>query len=167
MLRVRSIIAALVVAGLAGPAFAAPRPQESWGRAGVTLEEYRRDAEECGRTVYYADISQNEHAQAFVTGTKRMEATDGMPLDFLALAHRYGQIQANTRTEWRLRELERGMQSVLEICLQRRGYVKFQLTEEQRDDLGHLKKGSPERHVYLHRLASDPAVLASQALISS
>ena len=167
MLRVRSVVAALVVASLASPALAAPRPQESWGRAGVSLEDYRKDAVECGRTVYYADISQNEHAQAFVTGTKRMEATDGLPIDFLTLAHRYGQIQASTRPEWRLRELERGMQSVLEICLQRRGYVKFQLTEEQRDDLGHLKKGSPERHAYLHRLASDPAVLSRQAQLSS
>ena len=167
MLRVRSVIAAFAVASLASPAVAAPQPQESWGRAGVSFEDYRKDAEECGRTVYYADISQNEHAQAFVTGTKRMEATDGLPLDFLTLAHRYGQIQANTRTEWRLRELEQGMQSVLEICLERRGYVKFQLTEGQRDDLGHLKKGSPERHAYLHRLASDPDVLASQAQLSS
>ena len=167
MLRVRSVIAAVVAVSLASPALSAPRPTESWGRAGVSLEQDRQDAEECGRMVYYADISQSEHAQAFVTGTKRMEATDGLPLDFLALAQRYGQIQANTRTEWRLRELEHGMQSVLEICLARRGYVKFQLTEAQREDLGHLRKGSPERHAYLHRLASDPAVLASQAQLSS
>ena len=167
MLRVRSTIAALVAFSLASPALSAPRPKESWGRAGVSFEDYRRDAEECGRIVYYADLSQNEHAQAFVTGTKRMEGTDGLPLDFMALAHRYGQIQANTRPEWRIRELRQGMQSVLEICLERRGYVKFQLTEAQREDLEHLKKGSPERHAYLHRLASDPGVLASQAQLPS
>ena len=163
MLRVRSILAVVLALGLATPALAAPRPRESWGRAGVSLEDYRQDAEECGRVAYYADLSQNEHAQAFVAGTKRMEDTDGLPLDFLTLAHRYGQIQANTRPEWRLRELKLAMQSVVQICLERRGYVKFQLTEAQQDDLEHLRKGSPERHAYLHRLASDPGVLASQA----
>jgi len=164
MLRVRSILAAIVAIGLATPSLAAPRPRESWGRAGVSFEDYRKDAEECGRVAYYADLSQNEHAQAFVTATKRMEATDGLPLDFIALAARYGQIQNAARPEWRLHELKLAMQSVVEICLERRGYVKFQLTEAQREDLEHLRKGSPERHAYLHRLASDPDVLAGQAV---
>lgn len=152
MLRVRSVIAAIVAAGLASPALSAPRPKESWGRAGVSFETYRQDAEECGRTAYYADLSQNEHAQAFVTGTKRMEAADGLPLEPVELAVRYAQIEHATRAEWRLRELEEAMRSVVEICLTRRGYVKFQLTEAQREDLEHLAKGSPERHAYLHRL---------------
>jgi hypothetical protein len=164
MLRVRPAIAAILVVSLSSPILAAPRPRESWGRAGVTLEAYRQDAEQCGRMAYYADLSENEHAQAFVTGTKRMEAADGLPLEPVELADRYAQIEQSTRAEWRLRELEQAMQSVVEICLTRRGYVKFQLTEAQREDLEHLEKGSPERHAYLHRLASDPDVLASQAV---
>jgi hypothetical protein len=164
MLRVRPAITAILVVGLSSPALSAPRPRESWGRAGVPFETYRQDAEDCGRMAYYADLSETEHAQAFVTGTMRMEATDGLPLDTVELAARYARIEHGTRTEWRLRELEEAMQSVVEICLTRRGYVKFQLTEEQREDLEHLKKGSPERHVYLHRLASDAGVLANQAL---
>ena len=164
MLRVRPAIAAILVVSLSSPVLSAPRPRESWGRAGVTFETYRQDAEECGRIAYYADLSESEHAKAFVTGTRRMEATDGLPLDHLALAARYAQIGHSTRAEWRLRELEQALQSVVEICLTRRGYVKFQLTEEQREDLERLEKGSPERHAYLHRLASDPDVLATQAL---
>jgi len=164
MLHVRLAIAATVAINLASPALSAPRPQESWGRAGVDLATYRQDAEECGRIAYYADISENEHAKAFVTGTRRLEAVDGLPLDYLSLARSYAQINESMRTEWRLRELSDSLQQIIDICLTDRGYVKFALTEDQRDQLGRLRKGSPERHRYLHALASDPDVLASQAV---
>jgi hypothetical protein len=167
MLRVRPVLAALVVIGLASPALSAPRPRESWGRPGVSLETYRQDAVECASVGYYADVSETEQAQAFVRGTKRLESIDGLPLDSLELARRYGQVEASVRPERQIDELREAMQSVVDICLERRGYVKFQLTEAQREDLEHLKKGSPERHAYLHRLASDPAVLASQVPLSS
>lgn len=164
MLRVRLAIAATAALALATPAQSAPRPQESWGRAGVDFATYRQDAVECGRMAYYADLSRNEHAQAFATGTRRLEMIDGLPLDYLSLARSYAQITEGMRTESRLRDLDQSLQSIVDICLTRRGYVKFALTEEQRDRLGHLRKGSPERHRYLHALASDPEVVSAQAL---
>lgn len=164
MRKVRLALATAVGLGLSAPAWSAPKPQESWGRAGVDFDTYRQDAVECGRTAYYADVSLTEQAQAFVRGTKRLESIDGLPLDFLELARSYGQIEASVRPERQIRELREAMQSVVDICLTRRGYVKFRLTEEQRDELGRLRKGSPERHRYLHLLASDPEVIANQAL---
>ena len=164
MLHVRLAIAATVAVNLATPAQSAPRPHESWGRAGVDFATYRQDAEECGRIAYYADMSDNEHAQAFATGTRRLEAIDGLPLDYLSLARAYAQVNESMRTERRLRELRDSLQSIVDICLTDRGYVKFALTEEQRGELGRLRTGSPERHHYLHALASDPGVLAEQAV---
>lgn len=155
-------LAVLLAAGLADAASAAPRPQQSWGKAGVSFEDYRKDAVECGRSAYYADVSQTEQAQAFVRGTRQLESTDGMPLDMLELARRYGQIQQSVRPERRIRELREGLQQVLEICLTKRGYSRFALTDEQRRKLGRLKKGSPERHRFLHSLASNPQVLRMQ-----
>ncbi|HYD23317.1 MAG TPA: hypothetical protein VEB68_00860 [Croceibacterium sp.] len=142
----------------------APRPPETWGRAGVDFDTYRQDAVECGSIAYYADVSQTKQAQAFVRGTRRLESLDGLPLDPLELARSYGQIEAGVRPERQIRELRGAMQSVLDSCLARRGYVKIGLTEAQREELEHLRKGSPERHRYMHMLASDPAVIASQAL---
>lgn len=164
MPHVRLVTAAILALGMASPAASAPRPQESWGRAGVDFTTYRQDAEECGRIAYYADVSESEHAKAFQAGTRRFESVDGLGLDYLSMANAYAQIDHGTRTQWRLRELRESLQSIVDICLTERGYVKFALTEEQRDRLGHLRAGSPERHQYLHALASDPEVLAEQAV---
>jgi hypothetical protein len=162
MPRISLPIALVIAAGLAAPATGAPKPNESWGKADVSLEQYRQDAVDCASIAYYADVSETEQAAAFVRGTKRLESIDGLPLDFFDLARRYGQIEASVRPERQIRELRQAMQSVVDICLTRRGYVKFRLTEEQRDQLGHLRKGSLERRRYLHMLASDPQVLRAQ-----
>ena len=164
MQTVRLALAAAVALSLSAPALSAPRPQESWGRAGVDFDTYRQDAVECASIAYYADVSGTEQAQAFVRGTRRLESIDGLPLDFLEMARNYGQIEASVRPERQIRELRESMQSVVDICLAQRGYVKFQLTEEQRDALGHLRKGSDERRHYLHMLASDATVLERQAV---
>ena len=164
MPRVSAALSLLIAASLATPAVAAPRPKESWGKADVSLAQYREDAIECGRMAYYADVSNTEQAQAFVRGTRELESTDGLPLDMLELARRYGQIQHSVRAEKQIAELKEGLQYIVDTCLEDRGYARFRLTQEQRDRLGKLKKGSPERHAYLHSLASDPAVLAQQAV---
>ena len=59
------------------------------------------------------------------------------------------------------------MRQALEGCLAERGYVKFELTDEQYDMLRELQVGSLERRMYLHRLASDPEILAAQGLSES
>ena len=164
MRTVRFALAAAVALSLSAPAWSAPRPQESWGRAGVDFDTYRQDAVECASVAYYADVSGTEQAQAFVRGTKRLESIDGLPLDFLEMARNYGQIHDSVRPERQINELREAMQSVVDICLTQRGYVKFRLTEEQREELGHLRKGSDERHHYMHMLASDSTVLESQAV---
>ena len=40
----------------------------------------------------------------------------------------------------------------------------YQLTDDQRHQLDHFNRRQPERQVYLHSLASDPQILASQAV---
>ena len=163
-----------LIATLAAPALSAPRPQESWGLAGVDLETYRTDAIECASIAYYADISDTDHARAFVSASKRLEATDDTSLgqanataadDMTRMVNAAAQQQRivdGVRAEKRMRELEAGLQAILEDCLKERGYVKFRLTEEQRKWLGTLKKGSEERRRYLHSLASNETVLETQ-----
>jgi hypothetical protein len=56
------------------------------------------------------------------------------------------------------------LQDALEACLIERGYVKFELTGSQNRKLRKLEVGSLERRRYLHSLASDPDVLAAQAI---
>jgi hypothetical protein len=167
------LTAAVPLAWTAGPAWAA-EPIDTWGKAGVSFEQYRDDAVTCGRTAHYADVSQTEHARAFADATRRLEAADdhgmgtaGATADqdmyrVAQIAARSEQIRSSIRPEKRMRELQADLVSIVERCLEDRGYSRFRLTSEQQDALRRLKKGSPERHRFLHALASDGDVLASQ-----
>src|SRR5690242_3691259 len=155
---------AVTLAMLATPASAKRKPVDSWGRAGVDFETYRTDAIECTSDGYYADVSKTKQAKAFVLGTKLMESTDGLLLNPFELAYRYAQIEHAVRPEKRVWELRERMQLVVDDCLVERGYTQFRLTEDQRKQLSKLKKGTAERHHFLHDLAADPEVLEAQAI---
>lgn len=169
------LAAALMLAQAPAPASAA-EPIDTWGKAGVSFEEYRDDAITCGRTAHYADVSQTEHARAFAEATRRLEAADDHSMgpagasaadDAYRMAEigaRSERIRSSIRPEKRLRELKAALVSIVERCLEERGYSRFRLTVEQEQALNRLAKGSPERHAYLHRLASDPSVVAGQAV---
>ncbi|KRA82773.1 hypothetical protein [Altererythrobacter sp. Root672] len=157
-------LAATIALGLASPALSAPKPEESWGRAGVDFETYRADSVECAELAYYADVSDTEQAKALVIGTRRLEAADRTSSDFIAQANAYAQINNSVRAPERIEELREAMQSIVDRCLTERGYVKFRLTEDQREHLGMLRSGSDERHHYLHSIASNSAALESQAV---
>ena len=169
------LAAAVSLALTAAPAWAA-EPIDTWGKAGVSFEEYRDDAVTCGRTAHYADVSQTEHARAFAEATRRLEAADDHSMGLAGatatddayrmaeIGARSERIRSSVRPEKRLRELKAALVSIVERCLEERGYSRFRLTVEQQQALNRLQKGSPERHAYLHRLATDSGVLASQAL---
>jgi len=166
---------------LASTAVSAPAPQESWGKAGITLAQYRQDALECGLKGHYTDVSKTEDAQALVKASKQLDAvTSGASAptttgasatgpemtDSVDQAVRYAAQQQHivdsARPDLRFRNIKKTLVSQDEQCLMQRGYSKFRLTDEQRGQLKHLKAGSDERRSYLHRLASDPAVLQVQ-----
>jgi len=156
------------------PASAEPRPVDSWGKAGVDLETYRDDSLECGLLGYYADVSETEQAQAFVRATRQMEsidnpnytpssATAAQATDMMVIqARQYDQIRRGIRPEKRMEELKLGLEGVVQQCLRERGYVQFRLTDAQREALSEFDRGSDERRAFLHSLASNPEIIASQ-----
>jgi hypothetical protein len=79
-------------------------------------------------------------------------------------ARRYEQVRRGIRPERRMDELKQGMTAMVEDCLAARGYIQFRLTDDQREALSRLDRGSDERRHYLHSLASSAEVLESQAL---
>jgi len=165
---------------VASSAAAAPAPQESWGKAGVSFEQYRQDAVECGREGYYLDISQTADAKQLVRASRRLDNLNGTfsgntpgvngigppstdAVDQMArFATNQQHIIESTRPEQRFRNIKHTLQSTTDTCLVGRGYSKFALTDEQRHRLRRLKVGSAERHAFLFKLGSDPAVLATQ-----
>src|SRR5690242_6286506 len=49
---------------------------ESWGKAGVSFDQYRADAIECGRAGVQLDIANSEPVKVLKRGTSQMEAND-------------------------------------------------------------------------------------------
>ena len=165
------------------PAVSAPAPKESWGKPGITLDQYRQDSVDCGLYGYYTDISKTEDAKAFVNASRQLDAvtTGGMApsttggsstgpasTDSIDQAAQYAATQqrivANVRPEERFHSIKQQLVSKTEQCLMVLGYSKFALTEEQRHALRKMKAGSEQRREYLYSLASNPAVLQSQKI---
>lgn len=160
---------------------AAPAPQASWGKAGISLDQYRRDSVECGLKGYYSDISKTEDAKAFVSASRQLEtmttgttspnvisssgtgpsSTDAVD-QMVRYADQQQHIVDNVRPDERFRSIKKSLISATDQCLIARGYSRFQLTDGQRHALKKLKAGSDQRRAYLYSLASNPEVLASQ-----
>jgi hypothetical protein len=159
----RPIITLLLIVFAVGSASAAASrqvPGESWGKTGVTLQQYRQDAADCTAQGYFLDISQTEDAKAFAEASRQLDSEVEMGPD----PYRYQSIVHATRPDVRYQNIKSTLQATVDQCLAARGYSKFRLTEEQRHHLEKLKLGSDERRAYLYGLATDPAVLHGQKL---
>jgi hypothetical protein len=174
--RLAVTLTAVSLATLAG-AQIQPRPaptDTSWGKAGVTLEDYRTDAILCARHAANLDISGTEAAQTLVDATRAIDnaasagwltapsatdrATSMSPnLDL-------GRTMAAYRVERQFGDISDLQYETLATCLGQLGYRRFRLTGEQRRRLRRLEHGSDERRAYLHSLASNPEVLSRQGL---
>ncbi len=170
----------VVLLCLSGTALAADPPRTSWGRAGVGLEQYRADAIECGRAGIATDVADMKAVKTLIAASRQLDAVLNQPgtasapaspsaggmveIDpaTLARAQQAAQITESTNPRARFREVRGALQSTTDQCLTAKGYIRFTLTREQREHLEGLKRGTPERHAYLHALASDPEVLKRQ-----
>jgi hypothetical protein len=153
-----ALIALAAAAGLAGPAGAATRPALSWGKPGVSFEEYRADATACLRAAAATDLTGTEPAQALVLASRRVETALNSDPWSVAQA-----IDA-ARPDLSIRQAREIIQARLDRCLADHGYHRFRLTVAQRRQLNQFSLRQPERQVFLHSLASDPRVLASQSV---
>ena len=136
-----------------------PGLKRSWGKNGVSLEDYWTDSAECAHNAAETDLEGTDPARALVIASRMIDNQNG-----------YGDVATALRiaaTEIQWKRAATIMERELESCLMERGYVKFQLTDEQYRKLRQLEVGSLERRRYLHSLASDPDVLAEQALTKS
>lgn len=168
---------------VAGSAIAAPAPKESWGKAGITPAQYRKDAIECGLQGYYLDISKTDDAKAFVSASQQLDtvttgASTPMTVESnptgqnttnaadqaLQYANQQQRIVDNVRPNERFKSIKEMLIAKTDECLVHRGYSKFELTDEQRHALRKLKYGSDERRAYLYSLASNPTVVQSQSV---
>lgn len=167
---------------IATSAIAAPSPRESWGKAGVSLAQYRQDAIDCGKQGYYTDISKTDDAKAFVNASRQLDTvatSASVPTtseisstgpnstnaidQMVGYADQQQHIVDSVHVDQRYHHIKQTLEAAVGQCLTARGYLKFRLTDDQRHRLTKLKAGSEERRQYLYSLASNPAVLRSQS----
>jgi len=147
---------------LPATALAAPTPSLSWGKPGVSLATYRAESVACAMRAYYTDLSDTKAAKSFVEGSRQIDAIVNSGGDAMMKAAMIGHAADAVRPEQRLQEARDYQYDLLAKCLIARGYHRFRLTDDQRLKLTKLKIGSEARHAYLHSLASNPSVLATQ-----
>lgn len=177
----RRLFAIATFAGLlTAPSHSAPAPQDSWGKAGVSLAQYRQDSLECGLKGHYTDVANTQDAKELVRASRRLDnlqntfapnttgssGSGPVSTDVTGQMGQYAAIQQHVvdsaRPELRFRNIKKALEASTAECLVQRGYSKFTLTDDQRRTLRKLKPGSDQRRAYLHALASNPLVLQSQ-----
>ena len=181
-MRVSIALACGIACAAVSPAAAAklvnPGAGISWGKAGISLVQYRKDAVECGRSAAATNLAGTGPAKAFVIGSRLMEndpnvapsavidptAGPAAAADAVAGARSSPSVMQMIGPERQFAKAGDILESALERCLKARGYRKFKLTSAQRHRLSKLPLGSDARHAYLHSLASDPNVLSRQAI---
>jgi len=162
-----ALIIGVAVASLstsAGARLVSPGHHKSWGMEGVSLEQYTADSRECARQAAEIDLSGTAPAQALVLASRVYSIHWNPHYSQLSGISQTPRI-ASPQVQWN--RAAAIMQDQLDSCLMQRGYVRFELTDEQYDMLQHLERGSDARRAYLHGLASDPGVLAAQAASES
>jgi hypothetical protein len=157
---------------------AAKTYRTSWGKPGVSLAQYRADAVTCGQHASGMDLAGTGPARALALASRRMEAepnatpmavqdprqAPGAAMDPLAMAGAAPSAMQMAGPERQIAKAGDMMKVELERCLASLGYREFRLTADQRRKLSKLPVGSVARHAFLHQLASDPDVLARQAV---
>jgi hypothetical protein len=173
-MRYRTFRLAIVTALLGFPGLAAerPAPATSWGKPGISFEDYRRDSIACGKQGATTSMAERPEYDAVMLGIGRQDtdidigrslpssATHEDPTE--KLARDYALNGAKSRPEPRVKALQGVLEAAVRDCLSDKGYVRFTLTPDQAAGLALHKKGSEGRFRYLHALASSDAVLSRQ-----
>ena len=143
-------------------------PVTSWGKPNVTLLQYWSDSAACALAGAEAEVTLSIPNYGLVRNATpiadpgvggRVNSDDPSIIDTndSIMRARLNELQ-------QLRNDQSARQSVIDQCLTERGYSRYQLSAAQASELRQHEEGSRERREYLHRLGSDPAVLAAQGL---
>jgi hypothetical protein len=155
---------ALWVAALMLPAVAVAgaadgkEPYISWGKEGVSFEQYREDSVACGTKGAARDMREERAFKDVAHGTNFQDSAldRGDAVEYVMIYKR------NFRSN--VPKLQQFLINGVEECLMIKDYRPFALTPEQEKRLHNYHKGSQNRFRYLHQLAGDPKILHAQAL---
>lgn len=167
----------IVLLALALSACATQVAQTSWGKAGVSMADYRVDSAQCiiegsgGGPTQNAEASKSGNSNQTSNTSESRGGTNGPgglssggAIVYSGSASPEDANQAAMQQRAQEMSAKRAQKLGVERCLASRGYRQFKLTPEQAAHLAKLPEGSAERRAYLHSIGSDPAVIAAQGL---
>ncbi len=173
-MRVLSLCAAALAMAAATSASAANRNIETtWGKPGVSLDEYQVDAKICANAALRLDVAGHPATKQLIRASHAMDNAYAQvgrsPPNGVGTIAGVGPDTTWLRDVYRVDDnfyqIKGMMLQVLDGCLAGLGYKEFTLTDEQQARLGKLRRGSEQRREYLHSLASDPDVLSRQRIV--
>jgi len=159
-------------------------PQTVWAKAGVSYEQYRGDALECGKQGLASDIDNTQEVKTLARASQQLEGIDasgqtssgrstgatGQPDMLEAATNRAIEQQtiiAATQPERQYAGIKQKMFVVVRSCMIKHGYAKVVLTENQRKEYEGIKGSADVRRAYIHKIASDPHVLETQRQVTA
>jgi len=175
----------LAVCAVASASIAAAKPASdvSWGKPGVSLDQYASDAGACAAATRHAAVSIKPGTLRQLDALSSAQLLDiavaSAPSDEanpMAIVEHITSTKSETDIARRTNtfgahyvaiaavDLKDELQAVLDECLTAKGYVQIRLTTDQAKALSKLKRHSAERTAYLHSIDSDPAFIARQRL---
>ncbi|WP_267414388.1 hypothetical protein [Sphingomonas sp. GC_Shp_4] len=179
VMSIKVAIGALAALACASQADARRKPSDvSWAKPGVSFDDYRRDTLECANTTYGLDVSmkpetvvalsgQNTAALAgFVSGLDPKLSGSGSyaggASGYIAAMNMVDPgrvVFRNSNYTGMFRhaayvDVTDQLQAVLDFCLTRRGYTRFKLSADQRQQLRHHPRGTEARARFLHALSA-------------
>jgi hypothetical protein len=140
--------AALAIVFAASPAAA----RDSWGKTNVGFDEYQTDADQCSNSAFDTKLSMGPIYHLIDVGY-------GASMDVYSYA-RSGHMVEHAVTMTIVDQL----QDAVDRCLIDRGYSRFRLTLAQARQLGRFRRGTTERARFLHDLAANSSVMATQSV---
>lgn len=158
------LILILTLIASTGTAMAAKRPPTTtWGKSGISFDDYRRDARDCALQGAKADIRKWQPTKSVVAATREQDrilenqtlSPNNPMIDYAMVYHR--SIRGNVA------EVQQTMVGVLETCLIDRGYREVVLDRGQERQLRKLKWGTEARARYLYALATRGPGVGSSA----
>ncbi len=132
------------------------REVTSWKKAGVSFQQYREESIECAKLGYFRDVSRDKPAERFLRGFRTADdALNQVDISGAASgAGRWRDTILRTQPDRQKKDLHTIQVKDVHDCLMDKGYSTFVLSSTEAGMLSKYPSGSPERHRYLHRLAS-------------
>lgn len=166
----------LVLLSVATAASAAPPTRTelnhtSWGKPGVSFEDYRIEGGMCAYEAMQIDVSKTPAAQTMVRASR---ALDAAATSWMDAPSRWGgiggplidakMIENSYRVDKQFDSIRDLQYHALRACLINHGYTPFRLTDDQAKELSHFDHRDMDRQRYLHHLGSDAAVIKAQSI---